>query len=140
MNPFIWLGLIIVLLAIEIATLGLTTIWFAGGALGAFIANLAGIGELGQIIIFLLVSFLLLLTVRPFAAKKINANTTKTNVDSLIGQQAKVTEVINNIAGTGQVFINGMEWTARAKDEEKEIHIDTIVTIIRVEGVKLIVE
>ena len=45
MNPAIgWLVLIIILLVIEIATLGLTTIWFAGGAKAAFLSTFFGAG------------------------------------------------------------------------------------------------
>ena len=42
MQPLIWLGILAALLFIEAITAGLTTIWFAGGALIAAIASYAG--------------------------------------------------------------------------------------------------
>lgn len=43
MKVIYWLAIFIVLLIIEIATMGLTTIWFAGGALIAFCAGLSAL-------------------------------------------------------------------------------------------------
>jgi len=140
MSPFIWLVLIILFLVVEVSTLGLTSIWFAGGAFAGFISNLAGADDIWQIAIFLAISLILLLTIRPLASKNINLNKTNTNIDSLVGEKAKVIEEINNENGTGRVILNGMEWTARSTDKYKVIHIDTMVIIVRVEGVKLIVE
>jgi len=140
MEPIVWLMILIALIIIEIITLGLSTIWFAGGALVAFIAAIAGAGTWLQIILFLVVSIVLLLFTRPFAVKYLNKNRVSTNVDSLIGKQAVVMENIRNLQGTGKVFLNGIEWTARTAMDEEEIDKDSIVNIVRVDGVKLIVE
>ena len=140
MNPVVWLVILIVLLVIEVITLGLSTIWFAGGALAAFIAALAGAGMAVQVVLFLAVSIVLLLFTRPVVMKYLNKNKTATNADSLIGEQAVVTKTINNLMGRGEVFINGMEWTARSGQEDEVIEKDTVVRILRIDGVKLIVE
>jgi len=140
MEPIVWLIILIALIIIEIITLGLSTIWFAGGALVAFIAAIAGAGTWLQIILFLVVSIVLLLFTRPVAVKYLNKNRVSTNVDSLIGKQAVVLENIRNLQGTGKVFLNGIEWTARTAMDEDEIDKDSIVNIVRVDGVKLIVE
>jgi len=140
MEPIVWLIILIALIIIEIITLGLSTIWFAGGALVAFIAAVAGAGTWLQIILFLVVSIVLLLFTRPVAVKYLNKNRVSTNVDSLIGKQAVVLENIRNLQGTGKVFLNGIEWTARTAMDEDEIDKDSIVNIVRVDGVKLIVE
>ena len=133
-----WLVLFIVFILFEIITLGLTTIWFASGALIALIASLLGADVIVQIIIFIVVSVLLLIFTRPYAKKFINDKTTKTNVDDLIGKTGKVTETIDNINSTGLVYINGLYWLARSAND-LVIYEDEIVTIIRIEGVKLIV-
>ena len=52
MDAILWLAAVVVLLVIEIATLGLTTIWFAGGALIAGIAAVAGAGRVVQFVLF----------------------------------------------------------------------------------------
>ena len=69
-----WLIVFLVLLFFEILTLGLTTIWFAGGALVAFVLAVLNVSWMVQMVVFLVVSFLLLLTTRPFAQKYINKN------------------------------------------------------------------
>jgi membrane protein implicated in regulation of membrane protease activity len=139
MEAIWWLGLFIICLVFEIVTLGLTSIWFAGGALVAFIASLLGASQGVQIILFLLVSFLLLFFTRPLAKKYVNNNMTKTNADSLIGKEARVITDIDNINSVGDVIVAGQEWTARSDDSDVEIPAGTIVEILRIEGVKLIV-
>ena len=140
MNPVIWLVILIVLLVIEVITLGLSTIWFAGGALASFIAALAGANVAVQVVLFLAVSIILLLFTRPVVMKYLNRNKTATNADSLIGEQAVVTQTINNLMSRGEVFIIGMAWTARSGREDEVIEKDTVVRILRIDGVKLIVE
>ena len=131
---------LVVLLVIEIITLGLSTIWFAGGALAAFIAALLGADLYLEIILFLAVSLVLLLFTRPVVMRYLNANKTATNVDSLIGEQAIVTKPINNLLGQGEVMVGGTPWSARSAEENGAIEKDAIVRVLKVDGVKLIVE
>ena len=121
----IWLALTAVLLIIEIATLGLTTIWFAAGALAAFFAALLGMNQGIQIGVFVVVSVVLLFFTRPWA---------------LVGKTARVIVDINNLKSQGQVVINGLEWTARSSDDTVVFKTGDAVTIVGIEGVKLIVE
>lgn len=139
MTTIYWLIAFVVFVGIEIATLALTTIWFAGGAFIAFILSLFGVGLQGQLAVFVISSFLLLFLTRPFAAKYINRNTVKTNVDSLIGKHARVTAEINNDAGTGSAVVGGQEWSARALADQDIIPADEMVVIHEIKGVKLIV-
>ena len=118
MDAILWLAAVVVLLVIEIATLGLTTIWFAGGALIAGIAAVAGAGRVVQFVLFLIVSLILLIFTRPIAMRYLNTN----------------------LKNQGQVIVGGIEWTARTDDNEKMIEKDTVVEIERIEGVKLIVK
>ena len=139
MEALYWLIGVVILLAIELLTMGLTTIWFAGGALVAFGVTVVGGGRLLQIIVFLVVSFLLLFFTRPLATKFFNGKREKTNVDSLIGKEAKVTKTIDNFNQQGTVFVNGMEWSARAEDDTI-IKEGEKIQIKKIEGVKLIVK
>lgn len=135
-----WLIAFVVLLGIEAATMALTTIWFAGGALAAFAAALAGAAVEAQLVVFVVVSFILLLFTRPLAARLLRGgDKTKTNVDSLIGRSAKVTEAIDNELGTGAAVVGGQEWTARSFDGESRFPTGETVVIRAVEGVKLMV-
>lgn len=112
----IWLVVLAILLVIEFLTLGLTTVWFAGGALVAFLVSLAGGPLWLQLLLFIAVSVVLLLFTRPLAVKYLNKDVQKTNVDSIPGQKGIVTATIDNLKAEGQVTIQGMEWTARAKN------------------------
>ncbi len=139
MEPLYWLIGIVILLVIELLTMGLTTIWFAGGAFIAFVISLLGGGQMLQIIVFLAVSFLLLFFTRPIAAKYFNKQRAKTNADSLIGREAKVTKKIDNFNQQGVVVINGVEWSARTADDSV-IEEGNKVEIQKIAGVKLIVK
>lgn len=97
---FLWLGLMILFLVVELATVGLTSIWLAGGALIALFVALAGATVAWQCIAFIVVSVLLLIFTRPFATRYINRHHEKTNCDELIGRTVRVTEQVDNYEQT----------------------------------------
>lgn len=140
MNSIYWLIALAVFLVIEIITLGLTTIWFAGGALVAFILSLITDNIILEVALFFIVSLVLLFFTRPIAVRYFNKQRVKTNYQSIIGREGKVIERIDNFNNTGQVTINGQEWTARSNQDENIIEIGSRVIVKEVAGVKLIVE
>lgn len=140
MESVYWLILFVILAAAEAATMALTTVWFAGGALAAFFAAKAGASVNAQLSVFVLVSFVLLIFTRPWALQHVNRHTVKTNADSLVGKQARVTEEVNNILGTGTAVINGQEWTARTEEEDTICPVGATVEVCAIRGVKLIVK
>ena len=135
-----WLVAFVILIGIEAATMALTTIWFAGGAVFAFFAAVLGFSIQTQLVVFLIVSFILLLFTRPLAMRFVNRETVKTNVDGLIGRRAKVITKIDNNEPSGATAVDGQEWTARSMDDAVTIPVGTHVVIKEVRGVKLIVE
>lgn len=135
-----WLAAFIVLLVFEIITLGLTSIWFAGGALAAFAASVLGANMWIQIFVFLTVSFVLLFTVRPFASKYFNKSRAKTNLEALEGRQGVVTQEINNLKGTGEINLSGQMWTARSTEDNVIIEKEATVEIVNIQGVKAMVK
>ena len=118
--PMIWLVLLVAFILLEIATVGLLTIWFAGGALAAFFVSVAQGGVAVQVIVFLIVSLVLVLLIRPLAQKKFNSEHIRTNAQTLIGEEAVVIEPIDNLLSTGRVMIRGQEWAARSVDEKQK--------------------
>lgn len=141
LNPAVlWLGLLILFLVVEAITLGLTTIWFAGGALVSFLAALLRAPVPVQAGLFFAVSLILLFFTRPVAVRFMNQKTEKTNVDSLLGEKALVTETIENLKDTGRVKVRGVDWKARTQEDEKVIAVGSVVTVQKVQGVKLIVK
>ncbi len=134
-----WLVLLIVAIVVEVLTMGLTTIWFAGGTLVAILAAMLHLPIWLQIILFAGVSLTLLFFTRPVAVKYFNRDRIKTNVESMVGRQAVVTGEIDNIQGIGQVTLSGQEWSARSTDEKVRIPVGSVVNVVSVSGVKLIV-
>lgn len=139
-NMIFWLVLLIIAIVVEVLTMGLTTIWFAGGALVAILATLLHAPIWLQVILFMLVSLLLLFFTRPVAVKYFNKDRVKTNVESMVGRQAVVTGEIDNIQGIGQVTLGGQEWSARSMDDTMRIPLGSVVDVVSVSGVKLIVK
>ncbi len=139
MRPIYWIILSAVLLFIEFATQGLTTVWFAGGAVAAFILAAAGFGLPVQIVVFVAVSVVLVLFTRPAATRWLNNRTTRTNADRVVGKEALVTKDIDNTLAQGQVQVDGVSWSARSYGSDR-IPAGTKVRIKEIQGVKLIVE
>ena len=131
----VWLALFVILAVSEL----LTSIWFAVGALAACLVSALGANLIVQAIVFVVVSILILLFIRPFAVNYINKDPEKTNVESMEGKVGEVTADINNVLATGTVKIDGMDWTART-DNGEIIEAGEYVKVLRVEGVKVIVE
>ena len=134
----IWLAAFVILIGIEAATMALTTIWFAGGAIIAFLLALLGANYNVQMAAFFIISCALLFFTRPFALRFVNKKTVKTNVEGLIGKKARITADVDNDLATGAAVVSGQEGTARSSDGEP-VKEGTMGKIDAVNGVKLIV-
>ena len=140
MDTIFWLVLFVILLIVEIFTMGLTTIWFAGGSLLAFVLGYVGFGLPVQIATFLLASIILLVLTRPIAVRFFNKERERTNAESLIGQKAVVLDKIDTLHGVGRAEVNGMEWSAKTDNPDGVIEAGEVVVIDGIQGVKLIVK
>lgn len=138
MLVWFWLGLIILFLVIEAVTVGLATIWFAAGALAALLVSLCGVGILGQMVVFFLVSMALLFFTRPVAVKYFDPHKIRTNYEDAVDKTVKITERVDNIGGTGAALLNGQEWTARMQNPDETLNEGDLARVVAVEGVKLI--
>ncbi len=134
----IWFAVIIIAALIEINTMDLSSIWFSAGALVAFIFALAKLNPLLQIAVFLVVSFLLLISIRPIVKNYLKTNIISTNTDRLVGKVAICTKDIN-VGKRGEVKIDGKYWLAISSSTE-DILIDEKVEVLAIEGVKLVVD
>lgn len=135
---FVWLGLMILFLIAEGATVSLVSLWFAAGAVIAMFAALLGAGVWLQTGLFLVVSGALLLMLRPIVRRYLVPKITATNVDSLVGATGLVTVAIDNVTASGQVKLGAMEWTARSTTGEN-IPQGILIRVDRIEGVKVYV-
>ena len=135
MNYF-WLSLMVFLLFFEAITFNLFTIWFALGALGAFILSYFITDMSIQVIVFSFISIALLLSTRSLVKKYLKTKPIKTNLDAVVGKVGVVNKKITPNE-FGIVKVEGKEWTAKASiliDEGEEIEV------LAIEGVKLIVK
>lgn len=135
-----WLALMIILLVVEIITVGLVSIWAAAGALAALILNILNLPFVVQVIAFFGVSFILLCFTRPFAMKFINTKREKTNYEGIIGKTIRIAEKVDNIEQIGMAVVNGQEWTVRSEKDDVALEAGTIAKVVNISGVKLIVQ
>lgn len=133
-----WLAATIVFVVVEGLTMGLTTIWFAGGAVIALAASLLGAGIAVQVVLFFVVSVVLLVSTRKLFVKKLQTGAEKTNVDALIGKEAVVISAIKPFE-PGIIKLSGQEWTAVSENSEDSLAEGSKVKVIGIEGVKAVV-
>lgn len=139
-TAIIWLVAAIVLAVIELSTMGLITIWFAIGAVVAMLAALIGATLWVQLFLFILVSMVVLVAVRPLAEKYLNKNVKKTNIDAVIGKKLVAKTDIDNLKGSGKVDYEGSTWIAATESDEEKISAGEEVVVVKVQGAKLIVK
>ena len=135
----VWLGLAIVFAIVEAATMGLTSIWFAVGAIGALICALCGGPLWLQIVLFLALSAAALYFTRSFAKDLFNRGRQPTNSDRIVGMEGVVTEAIDNERAVGQIRVSGQIWTARSISG-RTVPISTRVVVRSISGVKAMVD
>lgn len=139
MSTIVWIAAIVIFGVVEAATAGLTSIWFVLGSVAALIVAICNGPIWLQISLFFVVSIVTLAATRPLVVKLMKKDIKPTNADRVLGGLARVTERIDNDVPTGAVYIDGKTWSARSSSGES-IEPDTIVRVVRMEGVKLYVE
>ena len=133
-----WFVLTVILLIAEAATVTVISLWFAAGALAAMVTALLGGAVWIQALVFVLVSAAALTALRPLVRKHLTPKLTATNIDSIIGSVGIVTGAIDNLTATGQVKLNGMEWSARSTSGNT-LEVGTKIRVDKIEGVKVFV-
>lgn len=138
--PVVWLAAIILFAIVEALTASaLVSIWFSVGALAALIVSFCTRNFWVQLVVFFVVSIAVLALVRPLTKRYFTPKTERTNAEALVGREAVVTETVDNLAATGLVQLRGQTWTARSVDNAP-LTPGTRVTVVRLEGVKVIVK
>ncbi len=136
----LWMVLVIAFIIGELVSVGLTCIWFAAGAFVALIAAICGAPFFLQAALFFVVSLALLAATRPWAQRYLNSRIQRTNADSLIGEIIRIEERVSNMDQTGMAVVRGQEWTVRACNDSETIEKGQSAKIVRINGVKLMVE
>jgi membrane protein implicated in regulation of membrane protease activity len=135
---FVWLFVIVAAIVLEASTVSLVSIWFVPSACISMILALCDVKLWIQLMVFFAVFLLLMVILRPVFKKNMGLKIVPTNADTLIGMQAVVIEQIDNLHAKGQVKIRGQVWTARSANEKIVYEEDEVVTVVAIEGVKLI--
>ncbi len=136
---YFWIVATVAFIALEAATVGLVSVWFALGSAAALIGAALGAEVWLQVVLFLAVSAVALAVLKPVAVKYFKVGAKPTNADRLLGVVCPVTEDIDNIHATGAVSAGGKEWTARSLTGEP-IPKGALAQVMSIQGVKLIVE
>ena len=136
--PYFWLGVVVVAAIVEAMTVGLVSVWFIPGALVSMILAFCSVPWQVQLIAFILLSALGIVLMRTVLKKRLHPFTAKTNVDAVIGERAVVTERVDNLSGCGQVKVGTQIWSARSMDPDIVFEVGEVVTVMAIEGVKLI--
>lgn len=137
---WIWLGVFVLSVVIEALEPDLVSIWFAAGALLAIILSIIpGVPFWVEVIVFLVIAFVLIFTIRPLAKKFLIKTEIKSNVEEKIGEKCLVIKTISELSH-GEVKLNGVIWTAVAKNKEETIDEQSLVIIVGIDGNKLVVE
>lgn len=139
MSTIIWIAAIVIFGVVEAATVGLVSIWFVIGSAAGLIAAVLDAPIWLQVVAFFIVSIAALIATRPLVRKLGSKGGTATNADRVLGGTARVTETIDNTIPSGEVYIDGKTWTARS-ESGAVIAPETLVKVIRLEGVKLYVD
>ncbi len=135
---YIWLAATVVFAAVEAVSVGITSIWFALGAVAGLIVAALGGALWLQIVLFIVVTAAPLIFTRPLAKKVINSRRVATHADRVFTISGVVKEDIDNLNASGVVSVDGKDWSARSLNGEL-IKAGTVVRTKKIDGVKLIV-
>ena len=135
---WVWLAVLVLSIGIEIMTEQFVSIWFAPAAIVAIILNLVTLEPVWQITAFIVVTIVGILLFRDIVMKRLTRSESKTNIDAIIGEKCVVTERIDNFAGCGQAKVKGQIWSARGAHEDDVFEQGDVLTVVAIEGVKLI--
>jgi membrane protein implicated in regulation of membrane protease activity len=135
-----WLGAALLLIAIEIVTLDLVLLMFAGGAIAAAVATALGAPFPVQVIVFAVVSVLLLVAIRPWLLRHLRDRVplVETNAAAQVGKLAIVVQPVD-VHG-GRVKLSGEVWSARSAREGAVYPVDTELRVVRIDGATAVVD
>ena len=137
---YVWVAVTVLAVVVEAATVSLVSVWFIPGSIVSLILAFFNVPEWIQFTTFIAISAIMLLLAK-FVFKKAfkrNGREATNVVDAVIGKSAVVTEKVSNLDGTGAVKIQGKEWSALAESDDEVFEIGDVVTVEKIQGVKLV--
>lgn len=134
-----WIGIAIVLAAIEAATVDFVFLMFAGGAVVGAIASALGASFAVQMVVAVVAAILLLVIVRPIIRRQLLDEDTDHHIGaaSLVGRDARVLQAVTD--SDGRIKLAGETWSARVTDGSPTIGPGQDVRVIAIHGATAIV-
>ena len=136
--PYLWLGVVFCAAIAEAAGKRMIALWLIPGGVVASVLAFLKLSVWVQIPAFIVVSTLCCFLFFRLAAKRVSKGDRRGGTEDLIGESGTVIESVDNLAGSGLVSVNGEEWAARSVDFDEVIEEGATVSIVAVEGVRLI--
>ena len=135
---WIWIGVIVLAIVLEVLTDQMVSIWFVPGAVVATILDFIGVDIIWQVLVVLLVAIAGIIFFRRFLTRFKKDPSSKTNIEAIVGEKCLVVEAIDTFAGCGQVKVKGQIWSARGINDDDKFDAGDTLTVVGIEGVKLI--
>ncbi len=132
----VWLILLIVFIIAEASTATLVSIWFCAGAAVALIVSAFVPSVLAQTAVFLVVSLLCLVLMRPLIRKKDAKALVPTNADRNVGQLAEVIVAVEP-GRPGRARLSGVDWAARC---DTPLAVGQLARVAQVDGTTLVLQ
>ena len=134
-----WLGVALILAAIEAATVDFVFVMFAGGALAGGVAAALGANFPLQVIVAVVVAALLLMVVRPIVRRHFMDGQHDHGIGaaSLVGREARVLDLVTET--TGRIKLAGETWSARTPANTPECLPGSDVRVIELAGATALV-
>ena len=139
-NPWVaWVGVALILAAIEAATVDFVFVMFAGGALAGALAAAVGGNIAVQVIVAILVAGLLLFVVRPIVKRKFTDGEHDHHIGAsgLVGREARVLQTVTDT--DGRIKLAGETWSARVAEGSEPLRPGDDVRVIAIHGATAIV-
>ena len=138
--PYLWLGVTFCAAIAEAVGKRMIALWLIPGGVVASVLAFVGVPVWGQIPAFVFVSAFSCYLFFRLTAKRKGSAKRSAGAEDLIGVTGTVVDRIDNLAGCGLVSVGGGEWAARSVEFDGVLDEGTTVSVVAVEGVRVIVK
>ncbi|MBR7742258.1 NfeD family protein [Phycicoccus sp. BSK3Z-2] len=134
-----WLGVALVLGAIETATVDFAFAMLAGGAVAGGVAALLGFPFFFQMVVAIVAAMGLLFLLRPVLKRRFTDDATdhRIGASALVGRTAWVLQTVTET--DGRVKLGGETWSARLPDDGEPVGPGDEVRVVAIHGATAIV-
>ncbi len=136
--PYLWLGVVFCAAIAEAIGRRMIALALVPGGVVASVFAFLHLPVWAQILAFVFVSVACGYLFFRLLPRQKSGSRRNIGAEDLIGESGTVIDQIDNLAGCGLVSVNGEEWAARSIDYDGIIDEGATVSVVAVEGVRLI--